>query len=241
MEPLPPLVSVIRPAGPHTGPLRKQGRPLVLGARILTALPLLVLFLTGCVTTSSFVPASWDKPTGEICQVAAAWVPEVVYTPDPVHGGDSRPGFAGRVYLFGEEVKYPLVGDGTIIVTLYDETKGRAQNKVPLEEWRFDAETLKRLERKDTVGWGYTLFLPWGTYRPDIKQIQLRLRYHKHAGGLPLYAASQPFSLREGNSKVTVRSETRSLANAPTGQPAASASPVLPATSNLANGVVPAR
>ena len=40
---------------------------------------------------------------------------------------------------------------------------------------------------KDAVGWGYTLFLPWGTYQPEITQAQLRLRYEP-VNGAPLYA-----------------------------------------------------
>jgi hypothetical protein len=196
-----------------------EARRSRLEGRSLAGLILLVL-TSGCVTTGSFLVSAKEKaPEGEPCQVAAAWIPEVIRTPDSVNGGQPMPGFAGRVYLFSEEVKYPLVNDGTIVVTLYDRTKGSGKNEIPLEEWRLDRDSLKRLERKDAIGWGYTVFLPWRTYRPDITHVELRLRYHKAKGGLPLYAGSQPFSIREGNSQVTVRTEKRSVASPAPGPP----------------------
>ena len=91
------------------------------------------------------------------------------------------------MYLFGEGHDCPLIGDGCVVVDLYETLPGVVTSEVPLEEWRFDRDTLKRLLRRDAVGWGYTLFLPWGTYRPDLSHVEIRVRYEP-VKGLPLYA-----------------------------------------------------
>ena len=65
---------------------------------------------------------------------------------------------------------------------------------MPLEEWRIDKDTLKRLHKKDVIGEGYTIFLPWATYKPEIARIQLKVRYEP-VKGAPLYAASSPLTL----------------------------------------------
>ena len=36
---------------------------------------------------------------------------------------------------------------------------------------------LKRLKKKDGVAEGYTLFLPWENYRPEVRQIKLEVTY----------------------------------------------------------------
>ena len=97
-------------------------------------LPLASLFLllAGCMTTGSFLGS--DGPASDICRVVVAWHPEVIFTPDPVHGGQPTPGLAGRVYLFGEQIDYPRVGDGSLVVDLYQEaTTGEKASSVPLE------------------------------------------------------------------------------------------------------------
>jgi len=58
---------------------------------------------------------------------------------------------------------------------------------VQLEEWTFQRDELKRLLRRDAVGMGYTLFLPWSTYKPDVTQVQLKVAYLGSKGN-PLYA-----------------------------------------------------
>lgn len=114
----------------------------------------------------------------EVSQVVATWAPEVTHVPDPTKQGMPTPGLAGRVYLFGPDVKCPLVGRGGLTVDLYDDSP-LVEGKQPilLEQWRFDKDTLKRIGRRDAIGWGYTVFLPWGTYRPDVMQVHLQLRY----------------------------------------------------------------
>jgi hypothetical protein len=167
----------------------------------------LALLLPGCVLTESFVNFTSDKPSGDVAKVMAIWKPAVVSTPDPVHGGEPLNGLAGRVYLFGPDMSVPLVGDGTIVVDLYSDMPGAG--KAPLEEWRFEKDSLKQLLKRDAAGWGYTLFLPWGTYRPDITRVHLRLRYERPKC-LPIYANSEPMALQKpGDGIVRTTSSQR--------------------------------
>ncbi|MFM7540654.1 MAG: hypothetical protein ACKO9Z_13445 [Planctomycetota bacterium] len=168
-----------------------------------------VLMAQGCVTmpvdkSQAEKPPAEKKPTKHVrkihkgakvpCQLVSTWKNEVIHVADPVHGGSATPGLAGRFYLFGEEVDSPIEAEGTLIVDLYDLSKGPSAAQTPLENWQIDPVTLKKLKRKDPVGEGYTLFLPWATYRPDITRIQLKLKYD--AGGeFPLYGDTGPISL----------------------------------------------
>jgi hypothetical protein len=175
------------------------------------AVPLLLAVVTtGCMSTGSFLHSGEVKPTGNICQVVATWSPEVVYTPDPAHGGEPTPGIAGRMYLFGPEIGYPLVSDGSLVVDLYYDPPGvGGKATVPLEEWCIDKDTLKRLQRRDAIGWGYTLFLPWGTYKPEITNVRLRVRYEP-TKGTPLYAETYALTLNK-DLVITSQTSTRVL------------------------------
>lgn len=170
------------------------------------------LCLAGCVSTGSFVNLLGEGPNSVPCQVVAAWNPGVVYTPDSAHGGAELPGLVGRIYLFGSEIGCPLTGDGSLVVDLYDDTAGPAGPEAhPLEEWQLDQDALKRLQRRDAVGWGYTVFLPWATYKPEINRVHLKVRYVPPKG-FPLYAASSPITLGE---KEPIKRWTTSVTNAP--------------------------
>ena len=153
------------------------------------------LSLAGCVSTGSFINLGGETGSEAPCQVVATWNPGVVNTPDPVHDGEETPGLVGRIYLFGSEIGAPLMGEGSMVVSLYDDTAGPAgKGAHALEEWQMDRETLKRLQRRDAIGWGYTVFLPWATYKPEINRVHLKVRYLPLKGG-PLYAASSPMTL----------------------------------------------
>jgi len=157
---------------------------------------LLCSLAAGCATTGSWLTSSNEAPTGPVCQAVADWANHVAYAPDPVHNGRPTPGIAGRLYLFGPEMSNSLAGEGSVVVDLYDETHPAKPDAPPLEEWRFDKETLKRLQRRDWFGEGYTLFLPWGTYRPDITKVRLQLSFHP-VKGTPLYAPTSNITLSD--------------------------------------------
>src|SRR5437870_13021486 len=82
-----------------------------------------------------------------------------------------------------------------MVVCLCDDTAGPAgKGARALEEWQMDRQTLKRLQRRDAIGWGYTVFLPWATCKPEITRVHLKVRYVP-SKGTPLYAASSPMTL----------------------------------------------
>ena len=90
----------------------------------------------------------------------------------------------GRLYLFGESIDFPLGCDGDVVVELFNETPGA--EPLLLERWQIDKATMKRVQHKDIVGWGYNLILPWGTYKPEITQVRMKVAYE--AGkGMPVY------------------------------------------------------
>jgi len=184
----------------------KRGRlpyEVILGCRNVcpTGLLALLALTAGCVSLGSLVPGEDKPPMGDICQVMATWNNQVVFTPDPTHNGDPTPGIAGRLYLFGPTFGYPVAGDGCLVVDLYLDPPGTTTpiaGATPVEEWRIDKDTLHRLLRKDAIGWGYTLFLPWGTYKREINQVRLRVRYQP-AQGTPLFAETPRLTLSDEN------------------------------------------
>ena len=164
------------------------------------------LLAAGCTTTDSFVFRTNEKPMGAPCRVVVAWAPEVRFAPDPAHGGVPSPGIAGRIFLFGEEITSPFLAEGAVVIDVNDDTPGKGNAALPLEEWRIDKDTLKRLERRDAVGWGYTIFLPWATYKPEIKQVQMRLRFEPANGPAPLYADVVPITFKNNAVSMSIQS-----------------------------------
>jgi hypothetical protein len=185
---------------------RQPARIGQLGLRVgIPALLCGMALSAGCVTLGGWLSTGEEPPRGPVCQVVATWHNEVVMTPDPAHNGNPTPGIAGRIYLFGPTVDFPKAGDGSILVDLFDETHATAEQPAKLlEEWRVDRITLQRLLRRDVIGWGYTIFLPWGTCRPEITRIRLKLRYEPAAGGAPLYAESSAMPIKHGDTIPTI-------------------------------------
>ena len=155
-------------------------------ALLLTVL----LSQTGCVGLDSFATNGARPPKGAVCKVVATWVPQVVSTSDPTRNGLPTPCIAGRVYLFDMDLSHTLMGDGSLIVELYDSSIIDPHTNQPkqLERWTFDADTLnQKLLKRDFFEWGYTLGLPWGSYRPDITKVEMRVRYQPKVGA-PLFS-----------------------------------------------------
>jgi hypothetical protein len=152
-------------------------------------LPLLGATLAlGCVTTEGEVEkVEMPPPPATPCQIATTWQNNIAYAADPIHGGKPTQGFLGRLYLFGQSIGYPMNGDGSVLVELFDETNGTS---VKREQWEIDPQTLARLIRKDFIGWGYTLFLPSGEYKPGMTTLRLRTCYLPAKGG-KLYTESE--------------------------------------------------
>lgn len=164
------------------------------------------LLSSGCVALESLGKFKDCPPQGPVFQIHALWDNRVQYTPDPANGGKDNPGLAGRLYLFGAETGFPLEGDGKVLIDLYDASADKEQPRI-LERWSFDRDNLKRLLRKDMIGWGYTLFLPWATYNPQISQVTIRLCYVPDKGA-PMYAPPSTVTL---NNHGPVRVSNRTV------------------------------
>jgi hypothetical protein len=196
----------------------------------------LLALAAGCIGTRPFTVLEGSKENPPVHQVAATWQPNVIYTPDPAHGGTPIPGLAGRLYLFGPEFGHPMISEGSVVVDLYDDTPVASGGKAKmLEKWHLDKDTLKRLVRKDMIGEGYTIFLPWGTYRPEITQVHLMVSYTPTKGN-PLYAPSGPLNLTSNLPAPQVVSRTVASPSVPT--PAGPAGPGQAPPVNPAPGTV---
>lgn len=167
----------------------------------LVAFAPLLLCSIGCVNTlwSTNRPAALNSHGPSAAQVHTIWESRVLVTRDSVNNGAPLAGLAGRLYLFGPEIGRGLDVAGEVRVELYEIVAGEKPRLQ--EKWHIDKAALRRLGKADSlVGWGYTLFLPWQGYHPDIGQVQLHLSFIPEKGGNPLYAPISTISLRnEGN------------------------------------------
>jgi hypothetical protein len=144
-----------------------------------------------------------QPPVGPAVQVQSLWQGRIVTTADVVHKGGQLPGMAGRVFLFGPDLGpeneagsgrgHPVKGKGKLLVDLYEATPN-AQPRL-LEHYEFPNDVLNRLLRKDGIGWGYTVFLPWPEYRPETKRVQVRVSFEPDEGGA-LFAPPAQITLR---------------------------------------------
>jgi hypothetical protein len=199
--------------------------------RAAALLPLLVL--AGCVTLGSHV-AEGPPPSAEVpTQLVMTWLPRAVQGVDTMHGGQVAVGLAGRVWLMGPS-GCPLVGDGSLSVELYTEPPAPGAAPQMLEVWNIDHDNLhKKCLKRDMVGWGYNLELPWSTYRPEITRVLMRACYQP-AKGAPLYAPLQPVTLSDENQTVVYPATT--VTGVPAAQAPAAQAPARPAPAQAAAG-----
>jgi hypothetical protein len=163
-----------------------------------------LLFLTGlgvagCATLDTLhMDVPWrDAPaSGTVAQVMALWADGIVIQPDPVRNGAPTPGFQGRVYLFGSELDTTMRAEGSFVVYLYDDLK-QTGPAVPSEVWDLDAANLERVLKKDGLGWGYNIWLPWSKYQPGIKHVKLVVCY-KPTKGPSVWSGSSPLTVGSG-------------------------------------------
>ncbi len=205
-------------------------------AALLGSLTVVAALSGGCVTLKSFCGLE-PPPVGIPCRIAVTWKNCLMNTQDPVNGGADLRGLAGRVYLFANECDLPVSGDGQVIVDLYDERPIAAGGPaVALERWVLSKDILKQLLRKDAIGWGYTLFLPWvKTYRPDLTQLHMRVCYVRE-DKTPLYASDsihlnhgEQFFHHSSTTETTTKERSQTAATAAAPQPFVRAAVAQPA------------
>ncbi len=180
----------------------------------------LLLVAPGCVSSIPWL-SNFESTPPSACQAIALWDSRIHVTQDTFNGGRPVPGFAGRLYIMGSESGAPQKGDGTVAVDVYDVT--HLQEGVQpryMERWQFDPVSLAKLLRHDKIGWGYTLFLPWSTYSPEVSRVQLKVCYTP-ANGNPLYTEPAIVSLRNQVSPLTHTREILGQQNAAAQNPVA--------------------
>ena len=150
---------------------------------------------SGCVSLPEALGGS--PPASGVCQVAALWQNTVLHVPDPTRGGDTNPGLAGRILLFGRELGHPLVADGRLVVDMYDMASDPPQM---VERWDIHPNDLAKMGKKDRFGWGYTVFLPSARLTPAMTRVKLRAAYTPK-GGSPIYSENE-VTLADGNGVI---------------------------------------
>jgi len=171
------------------------------------AVAVTLLFGVGCKTIETCKEACGMEMAAPCqgAQLVTTWNHEVVTTPDPSRGGEPTIGLAGRIYLFSPETVSIEPQGGSLVVYMYDHSAVKSGGRAKmLEEWNFDPVTLKKLMKKDAFGWGYTLFLPWGSYRPDISTVHIQCVYQPTQGEA-IHSTGQPLSIdHQATKKETV-------------------------------------
>jgi hypothetical protein len=164
----------------------------VIRGGVSLGLAALVSLAAGCVLpVRDGGPVSAAKVVeGGPMELAAKWQNEVRMTPDPTRGGAQTPVLAGRVYLFDMK-GLPMTANGTLHFELADPSQ--SPPKV-LEQWSIDKVTVAKMERRDTIGLGYSVILPWATFRPDLTRVHLRACY-KPENGPPVYTSPSDLAL----------------------------------------------
>lgn len=209
-----------------------------LGACLLVA-GMLPSIVTGCVTLDSMSGCWHDAPPcGEVAQVMTLWAGGIVVQPDPLRGGIPSPGVAGRIYLFGAELGTPLRADGSLIVHLYDDSTPESGPKVPREVWTVDAANLQRVQKKDGLGWGYNLWLPWSTYEPSIQRVHLVVCY-KPVKGSDAWSSSTTLQVGGSDSSLATAPRVQSRTNSEGAPTSAAEVTGQPVTRKTANAAVP--
>jgi hypothetical protein len=127
--------------------------------------------------------SSTPAQLGQAARLTAAWNNKIVYAPDPTHGGDPVPGLLARLYVFGPDESVPLDPDGELVIGVWDMApKATGGQPALMELWHIDREAAAKFRKRDFMGDGYTLFLPWSKYHVDLKQVNLVARYNSADG-----------------------------------------------------------
>lgn len=180
----------------------------------------------GCHTTQ---PIKEEFAVAPVHQVHAIWLDKVVTTTDyGFDKGADLPGLVGRLYFMGADLGHTVRSNGRLVVDLYD----AAQSNQPkfLGRWQIAKENVARLDQKDKIGLGYTLFLPLPPdFNPKSTKFQLQVSYLPDEGPA-IYAARSSLALGQD--------DLRLLASRVQAQPLGQEQPVVTDTTRSSPGTV---
>jgi hypothetical protein len=90
---------------------------------------------------------------------------------------------AGRARFFTAENESSKEATGTVTIELYDCTpQSSATEPLLLEDWSIEGDSLKHFLAENTASPEYSFMLPWGTYKADITQVRMVVKYEPKAG-----------------------------------------------------------
>lgn len=169
---------------------------------------LLVAGAAGCDTLQTFQVAHSGKwmeqrwldggaEQAPVSVVLTSWDSHVYVTRDEANGKKRLPGLAGRLMLFSEGSTNLVEATGEVRVQVFDVTNlGPEDEPIFKAQWDLDPHALKKLRKEDRFTDGYTIFLPWDTFSPDIKQVLVQTYYYPKKGVPPIYSDPQTLTLQ---------------------------------------------
>lgn len=158
-------------------PLRPQQEVTLTRRAVLSGLALAALAPLGCLGRG-FLRKDAAAPPPPKGRVVSTWDPKVAYAPDASRGGAVMPGLVGRVFLFGPDMAVPYLGDGRMVIDLFDATpRGSGVEPKVTDHFEIDPNALRQLANTDVFGEGYSIFFPWFNYHPDVSRVYLQLAY----------------------------------------------------------------
>jgi hypothetical protein len=136
--------------------------------------------LSGCVILESAgLSKAPEPPPLPVNEVMTYWDRSIRVAQSDT--GAPLMGVAGRVYLINDDLKRMVDAQGSIHVAIRDTTPGAPGGQYAIK-CEIKEPDLKRLKKKDMLGDGYTLFVPFESYRPDIRQIEVQVCYVPKGG-----------------------------------------------------------
>jgi hypothetical protein len=122
------------------------------------------------------------KPGVPVATILATWSPKIELGTNPVDNAP-MPAIVGRVYLFDAKDR-TVEADGKVTVELFNDTNrqvGKPCEK--LGNWTIDPKLLAGWRSKDPmIGVGYSMVLPWPTFKSEISQIHMVVHYIPRSG-----------------------------------------------------------
>src|SRR5258708_4845348 len=153
---------------PHSPPITRRAA--------LSGLALAALSPLGCL--GKYFAKKDDAKAAFKGRLVSTWDKKVAYAPDVSRGGAVMPGLVGRIYLFGPDMAVPYIGDGSLIVDLYDSTPRGPDSQPKLtDHLDVDPTALRSFAKTDFVGKGYDIFFPWFNCSQEVTQVYLQMRY----------------------------------------------------------------
>ncbi len=177
-------------------------KPLPLSLATIALVAFMALASTGCAlrerrgsTSAAQVVASVKPPKaqGPATELLANWHKQVQVGMDPVSQSPIA-ALTGRLYLFDATGGHPIGAEGQLTVELYEHPTDSQGKPKLLETWKFDPDSLKQCGKMDNLGYGFSLALPWSTYRPEIQKIHMVVVFEPKQG-MPLRTMSHVISL----------------------------------------------